>query len=201
MIEGRVSPRFRALFWLLLALPALDIARRYLLDDALFMDLLEPSGEWGVRMLILALLPGPLASLFNPGPILRTWFALRRNIGVAAFGYGLLHLVIYCIDLGAVAAILDELSLDSIWTGWIALLLLAIPAALSFDLAMRRLGARWKSLQRVAYVAFAFVLVHWLLLGWDWVPVLVQVGPLLAVWCLRLYRSSRLKGVSRAKFS
>lgn len=198
MIAGRASPSVKALVWLILALPALDIARRYLFDDALLMDLLEPSGEWAIRMLILALLPGPLASVFNPGLILRTWIALRRNIGVAAFCYSLLHLVIYCVDLGMVAAIIDEFSLNSIWTGWLALLLLAIPAALSFDSAMRRLGARWKSLQRLAYAAFALALVHWLLLGWGWLPVLVQVGPLLAVWCLRLYRSSRVKGVSRA---
>ena len=183
MTAGRVSPRFKALSWLLPAFPALYIAKRFLLDDAMLMDLLEPSGEWSIRMLILALLPGPLASVFNPGPFLRTWVALRRNIGVAAFCYAGLHLVIYCLDLGMVAAIIDELSLDSIWTGWIALVLLAIPAALSFDTAMRWLGGRWKTLQRWAYAAFAFALVHWLLIGWHWLPVLIQVGPLLAVWC------------------
>ncbi|WP_156840929.1 ferric reductase-like transmembrane domain-containing protein [Novosphingobium aquimarinum] len=200
-MTSRAGPiSLKPLVWLALALPALDIARQFWFDDALLMDLLAPSGEWSVRLLILALLPGPLAIVLNPGPVLRAWIALRRNIGVAAFCYGLLHLAIYCADMRFLAAIIDELSLTAIWTGWLALLLLAIPAAISFDRAMRVLGARWKTLQRSAYGAFALGLVHWLLLEWSWLPVLVQVGPLLAVWCLRLSRSSRFKGVSHVSF-
>jgi methionine sulfoxide reductase heme-binding subunit len=191
----------KPLVWLALALPAADIARRFWFDHALLMDLLAPSGEWSIRLLILALLPGPLARMLHPGPILRIWIALRRNIGVAAFCYGLLHLAIYCGDMRLISAIIDEVSLLSIWTGWLALLLLAIPAAISFDRAMRRLGARWKTLQRTAYGAFTLGLVHWVLLEWSWLPVFVQVLPLLAVWCLCLFRSSRFKGVSRAPFS
>lgn len=175
----------RAALWLLLALPAGLMIQRYLSGAALAMELYHPSGEMAVRLMILALLPGPLRDAFGPNRFLRGWLAIRRNLGVAGFAYALLHLLFYVLDMQLLSAMIDELAIPGIWTGWLAFALLLVPAAISFDAAMRRLRRRWKQLQRLVYPAFALALAHWLLLAWAWVPALVHLAPLLIAWGLR----------------
>jgi sulfoxide reductase heme-binding subunit YedZ len=177
--------RTRGLLWLLLALPAAGMIADLARGQALAMDLLRPSGEMAVRLMVLAMLPGPLTDFFGPSRFLRVWLAIRRNLGVAAFAYALLHLVLYLIDMRVPAAVLDELGLPGIWTGWLATGLMLVPAALSFDRAMRRLGRRWKQAQRLVYAAYFVSLVHWLLLDWDWLPAAIHLAPLAIAWMLR----------------
>jgi len=112
---------------------------------------------------------------------------LRRNFGVAAFAYALLHLGFYAADL-SLAAIIDEIGLPGIWTGWLALFFLLPPAAISTDRAVRRLGRSWKTVQRLVYAALALVVAHWLLLAWEWLPILLHLAPLALAWALRLRR-------------
>ena len=173
----------RPLFWFALALPALLIIADFARGAVLAMDLLHPTGELSVRLMIAAMLAGPLAGVFGPNRFFRGWLAIRRNLGVAAFGYGLLHLVFYLVDMGMVAAIIDELALPSIWTGWLALALMAVPAAISFDGAMRTMGRyNWKTAQRLVYPCLLLALAHWLLLDWKWQPALVHLAPLIFTW-------------------
>tara|TARA_R110000751_G_scaffold2018_1_gene7965 strand:- start:54738 stop:55322 length:585 start_codon:yes stop_codon:yes gene_type:complete len=176
----------RALLWLVLAIPAALMIQRFASGEALAMDLYHPSGEMSVRLMILALLPGPLTDALGPNRFLRGWLAIRRNLGVAAFLYALLHLVFYVLDMQLLSAMVSELAIPGIWTGWLAFALLLVPAAISFNAAMRRLGRRWKQLQRLVYPAFVLALVHWLLLDWAWGPALVHLAPLLMVWTLRM---------------
>lgn len=193
MNEPRLVPTFRRLlFWLLLSLPAFAMAAGLLRGGVPVMDLLHPSGETAARLLVLALLPGPLAGAFGAGRFLRGWLALRRNLGVAAFSYGLLHLLFYLVDMGAAAPVLDELGIPSIWTGWLALVAMVPPAALSCDAALRRLGwRRWKAVQRLVYAAALLTLAHWLLLDWKWQPPLAHAAPLVVAWALLLMRRRR----------
>lgn len=177
--------RFRWLLWALLALPGLWWSVRLAGGQALAMDLYHPTGELSVRLMILALLPGPLAAYFGANRLLRGWLAIRRNLGVAAFAYAALHLAIYVIDMRTVAAMLDELTLPAIWTGWLAILCLTVPAAISFDRAVRGLGRRWQRLQLLVYPAFVLALLHWLLLGWAWLPAMIHLLPVAAAWSLR----------------
>lgn len=184
-----MSPRAaRTALWLALAMPGMVMAYRLATADALPMDLLEPSGETGVRLMILALLPGPLASAFGVNRLLKAWLAIRRDLGLAAFGYAALHLGLYLGDMPSLAAIAEELPIASIWTGWLAFALLAVPAAISSDRAMRALRRRWKTLQRLVYPALLLTLAHWLLLGWSWRPALFHAAPLLVAWSLRAAR-------------
>ena len=169
----------RALLWFVLAIPAALMVQRI------------ASGEMSVRLMILALLPGPLTDALGPNRFLRGWLAIRRNLGVAAFLYALLHLVFYVLDMQLVSAMVDELAIPGIWTGWLAFALLLVPAAISFDTAMRRLGRRWKQLQRLVYPAFLLALIHWLLLDWAWGPALVHLAPLLVAWTLRMFMRRR----------
>ena len=181
----------RALLWFVLAIPAALMVQRIASGEALAMDLYHPSGEMSVRLMILALLPGPLADALGPNRFLRGWLAIRRNLGVAAFLYALLHLVFYVLDMQLVSAMVDELAIPGIWTGWLAFALLLVPAAISFNAAMRRLGRRWKQIQRLVYPAFVLALIHWLLLDWAWGPALVHLAPLLVAWTLRMFMRRR----------
>lgn len=130
----------RVLLWAALMAPAAIMLYRLLSGAALAMDLYHPSGEMAVRLMILALLPGPLADAFGTNRFLRGWLRIRRNLGVAAFGYAALHLIFYILDMRTLNAMLDELPIPGIWTGWIALFAMLVPACISFDAAMRRLG-------------------------------------------------------------
>lgn len=176
----------RILLWLVLALPAAIMLRELLSGDAQPFDLYHPTGELSIRLMILALLPGPLAAFFRSNWFLRGWLRIRRNLGVAAFAYGMLHLVVYVLDMASVAAIVDELALPAIWTGWLALLAMLVPAAISFDGAMRRLRRRWKQVQMLVYPAFLLALVHWGLLDREWGPAIVHLAPVMLAWLLRL---------------
>lgn len=175
----------RPLFWFALALPTLLMFANFVRGDVLAMDLLHPSGEMAVRLMVLAMLAGPLAGVFGPNRFFRGWLAVRRNLGVAAFAYAGLHLLFYLVDMGLLAAILDEFTLPSIWTGWLALALMIPPAVISFDGAMRAMGRyRWKSVQRLVYPALLLSLAHWLLLDWKWQPAAVHLVPVMAAWLL-----------------
>lgn len=178
----------KPLLWLLLSVPAAWMLWGYASGAVMVMKLLHPSGEMAVRLMVLAMLPGPLADAFKPNRFLRGWLAIRRNLGVAAFAYALLHLLFYVIDMAMLSAIIDELTIASIWTGWLALALMIPPAAISFDAAMRALGRRWKAIQRLVYAALSLTLVHWLLLDWHWQPAAIHLAPLIIAWLLRAWK-------------
>ncbi len=188
----------RPAFHIALGLPGALMVAGLLRGDTLALDLLHPSGELSVRLIVAALLPGPLAGLFGPTRFLTAWLRLRRDIGLAAFGYAVLHLVFYTLDIGVLAPMLDELGLPSIWTGWLSLLLMALPAAISSDAAMRALGrARWKAIQRQVYAVFVLALAHWLLLAWDETPPMLHALPVVLIWtCLvAMRRRKTAKGI------
>lgn len=179
-------PWWRMLLWLVLATPAALMASRFGTGAASAFDFYHPTGELSLRLMIAALLPGPLTEFFGPNRFLRGWLAIRRNLGVAGFAYGALHLGFYVLDVQTLAAMLGEVDLPGIWTGWLALALMAIPAAISRDRAMRALGRRWKHWQRLVYPALLLALAHWALLDRDPVPALVHLAPLGLAWSLRL---------------
>ncbi|HEX4848047.1 MAG TPA: ferric reductase-like transmembrane domain-containing protein [Novosphingobium sp.] len=182
------------LFWLVLALPGLAMLRGWFSGTADAIDLLHPTGETAIRLMVLALCLGPLAALVGPRGWLRWLIARRRWIGVAAFAYALAHLVCYAIDLGTLADIWAEAGEHAIWTGWAALLAMAIPAATSSDPAMRLLRAGWKRAQQFAYPAAFFTVLHWGLIELHWIPALLHIAPVAA---LNLLRWIKLKGSSR----
>ena len=177
----------RMLLWLVLASPALVMIMGLLnASGTSAKDLLHPSGEMSVRLMILAMLVGPLVEFFGPNKFLRGWLLIRRNLGVAAFAYATLHLLFYIIDAQLIAAMLGELSQPRIWTGWLALAVLAVPASISFDHAVRRLGRYWRMLQRLVYLGFIVTLLHWFLIDREWLPAIAHLAPLTIAWCLRL---------------
>ena len=177
------------LFWLLLAVPGAVMLTGWWSGATDTMDMLHPTGEWSARMMIAAMLLGPLAGVIGPRGWLRWLLARRRALGVAAFGYAVLHLIFYVIDMGSVAAMLDELPIKSIWTGWAALALMLPMALTSNAAAMRALKRGWKQVQRLAYPAAVLTLLHWLWVHDGATAALVHFAPLALIWlCLAVRR-------------
>jgi len=179
------------LLWALLALPAAHLLYRYGAEDLLPDELVGPTGEWSARLIILALMLTPLALLLPRVRPVAWLLRRRRAFGVAAFGYALLHLAFYALEMETLGNILAELELLGIWTGWAALLLMLPLALTSNDAAMRALKLWWKRLQRLAYPAALLVLVHWIVVHNALVEALTQAAPLIV---LQLYRIARLAG-------
>jgi sulfoxide reductase heme-binding subunit YedZ len=169
----------RAFIWFALALPAALMLADWSRGVADAMDLLHPSGETSARLLIAALAIGPLAGLFGPTGWTQWLLRRRRWLGVASFGYALLHLLFYLDDMGyRPGLMLDEIDAPAIWTGWLALALMLPPALASSDAAMRRLRRAWKNVQRLAFPVAMLTLVHWALIAYDWLPGLAHFVPL-----------------------
>lgn len=170
------------IFWLLLALPGAVMLYGWGSGVTDTMDMIAPTGEWAARLMIAAMLLGPLAGLLGSRGWLRWLLARRRALGVAAFGYAMLHLIFYVIDMASVAAMLDELPIKSIWTGWLALALMLPMALTSNAAAMRALKRAWKQVQRLAYPAALLTLLHWLWVHDGATVALVHFAPLVLVW-------------------
>jgi hypothetical protein len=77
----------------------------------------------------------------------------RRYLGVAAFGYAVLHTIFYRLDKASLTTVIDELPRLYIWTGWIAFLIFVPLAMTSMGYFVRKMGTWWKWLQRWTYGA------------------------------------------------
>jgi sulfoxide reductase heme-binding subunit YedZ len=181
----------KPLLWALLSIPALLMIAQAFDPDLYFEDLLHPSGEWSARMIILALMLTPLSLLLPRQGWVKWLLRRRRSFGVAAFGYALLHLFFYLLEMRTVESMLAEIGALGIWTGWAAFLLILPLALTSNDTAMRALKAGWKRLQRLAYPAALLTLVHWMFVHDNVVPALLNFAPLAMLELWRITRSLR----------
>ena len=178
------------LLWLVLALPGLVLLHGWWNGTVLTMDMLHPTGETSARLMIAAMLIGPLAGLLGPRRWLLWLLARRRALGVAAFGYAAAHLAFYIIDMGSLQAVLGELPIASIWTGWLALALMLPMALTSNQAAMKRLRAAWKRVQQLAYPAAVLTLLHWWWVHDGAAAALIHFVPLVLAWLLLALRKN-----------
>ena len=178
----------RLFIWALLALPAVVMLAGYWRGQAEAMALLHPTGEFSARLMIFAMMLSPLVALLGPKRWLGWLVKRRRYFGVAAFGYALLHLVFYVIDMETLADILAEIGALGIWTGWLAMLLFVPLALTSNNAAMRTLKGGWKKLQRLVYPTAILVLVHWIFVHNNLGPALVHFIPLTLLIAVRAFR-------------
>jgi sulfoxide reductase heme-binding subunit YedZ len=121
---------------------------------------LNQLGLIALIFLVAALLCTPLKTFLG-----WTWpMRLRRMLGLLAFFYALLHVLTYTaldqgFDWSAIAA--DVVKRKFIFVGFSAFVLLVPLAATSTNWAVKRLGyLRWKQLHRLAYVAPALAVLH-----------------------------------------
>lgn len=184
---SRLSPYW---LWLVLALPALamipDLAGG---DDRALHHLLHPTGEFAARFMILSMLATPLMMLTKGARWARWLRANRRYFGVAAFAYAALHTLFYVLSTSGFDRILAQATQFDMATGWLAFALFLPLAATSMDYAVRKLGTRWKQVQRLTYAAAALTLLHWASLhGWREIPpALVHFTPLAVLTLYRLW--------------
>lgn len=176
-------------FWLLLALPGIYIVLHGLIQRG-GLDYLRWSGEVSCILLIVALAVTPLQMIFGPLPWLRI---RRRHIGVASAAYATLHLAVWLREANFGKLIRSFTRID-IAPGWIALGILLLLAALSNDRMVRRMGPRWKQVQRWVYAAAILTLIHWAMVT-EYAPrVAVYVIPILLLSAWRLMRSHTRAG-------
>lgn len=182
------------LLWLLLALPSVPMTAA-LIGGAPGPDgrpvtemLLHPTGEFAARFMIIAMIIAPLRVVLPQSRFLLWLQQRRRYFGVAAFSYALAHTMLYIVDMGTAAAILGEFLALGIWTGWLAFFVFVPLAMTSNDWAVRRLGNRWKILQRCVYAAAVATLLHWIFVHNNLGPALVHFVPLAGLEAYRLWR-------------
>lgn len=176
------------LFWLILASPGLVMLYDWWSGTIETMDMIHPTGETSARLMITAMLIGPLAGVLGPRKWLLWLLARRRALGVAAFAYAVAHLAFYAIDMGSFDAILGEVPITSIWTGWLAFLLMLPMAMTSNQAAMKALRAGWKRIQQLAYPAALFTLLHWWWIHDGATAALVHFSPLALLWLVLIVR-------------
>jgi sulfoxide reductase heme-binding subunit YedZ len=180
----------KGVLWVVLAVPVLLALYRFATTPGIWPgDLLQTTGEWSARFIIIALMLTPLAELFPVSQAVKWLIRHRRAFGVAGFAYALLHVGFYVLDMETIAAVLAELGAPAIWTGWLALLCLVPPAAASSDAAMLLLRRNWKRVQRLAYPAAVLTLVHWVLIHDGKVAAILHFAPLILLQARRLARS------------
>ncbi|AXI43574.1 protein-methionine-sulfoxide reductase heme-binding subunit MsrQ [Sulfitobacter sp. SK011] len=141
-------------------------------------------GELALKLLILSLAITPLRRYLGVNLI-----KFRRAIGVMTFFFVLAHFLVW--------AVLDVQALDRIWedilkrpyvtVGMAGFLCLIPLAATSNNWSVRRLGPKWRSLHKLAYLAVILGGVHyiWLVKGIQLEPLL-YMAVILGLLALRL---------------
>jgi len=113
----------------------------------------------------------------------------RRAVGLLAFTYVGLHLAVWLfLDVQDAARIgADILKRPFVTVGFAAFVLMIPLAVTSNDLALRRLGPRWRRLHRLVYLAAVLGAVHfvWLAKGFQIEPLL-YLATILVLLALRV---------------
>jgi len=152
-------------------------------------------GLWGLWLLIAGLCVTPLQRLAGIRLI-----RYRRAIGLLAFFYILLHLLIWLVlDVQIPSQIIADIAKRPYVTVGMAAFVLLVPLALtSNNWSIRKLGPRWRKLHRLVYAAVLLGGIHFLMLvrGFQYEP-LIYLAVIVGLLALRI-RLPRRKRVARA---
>jgi sulfoxide reductase heme-binding subunit YedZ len=156
-------------------------------------ELLHFTGKTALNLLWIGLLASPLQRL--TGAV--QWIRPRRIIGLFAFGYALLHFVIYAaLELGLDFSDLarEIVKRPFIIVGTLALLLLVPLAVTSTDRMMRRLGRRWQTVHRLVYPATILAVWHfWWQVKKDLTEPMLYAAALALLLGFRWWRAQALR--------
>jgi len=160
--RGRFSP-LRAATLVLLVAPVLALVYFTLTHDLgprPRTEAIHEMGLWAIRFLLLSMFVSPMRRIARYA----TLVDVRRMIGVAAYLYIALHLLLYIadqmFDLGKVASeIVLRYYLTIGFTAWVGL---AVLAATSNDYMVRRLGGiRWRRLHLFIFPVAVLGSIHY----------------------------------------
>jgi methionine sulfoxide reductase heme-binding subunit len=163
--DPRRTPALVRRVALLLALvPIVRIGAAVVLDG-LGADPIERlthlTGWWALALLLGSLAVTPAIRITGWGALIHA----RRTLGLGAFGYAVLHVLVYAVDREFVPAYIveDVVERPFITAGFAAFVLLVPLAVTSSRAAIRRLGGRrWNRLHRLVYPAAILAVVHFL---------------------------------------
>ena len=155
-------------------------------------------GKTALQLIVAGLAITPLRRMAGLNLI-----RFRRQIGVLAFVYASLHLLVWvALDLqfrwAEIGA--DLVKRPYIIIGMLAFLMLAPLAATSNNASIRRLGAAgWQRLHRLAYPAALLAALHyiWLVKAWPLEPMLYMAGVAMLLGLRVWWRQGR-RGMARA---
>lgn len=152
-------------------------------------DMEHQMGEWGLWLLIAGLAITPLQRFVGLRLV-----KYRRAVGLLAFFYILLHLLIWLVlDVQIPSQIVaDILKRPYITIGMAAFALLLPLALTSNNWSIRRMGSGWRRLHKLVYPAVLLGAVHFVLLvkGFQIEPLL-YLAAIIALLALRLRRPRR----------
>lgn len=174
--------------WAVLALPGLGLLVHDALNQTSHGPYLRLTGLYSCWLLLVALAVTPLGSLLGPQAWICWLKARRRYLGVACFGYAMLHLLYYAKE-NSIAKILGTFTRPDILAGWLGLAILLAMALTSHDYAVRAMGPRWKQLQRLVYPGAVLTAAHWVFAGSPREALLY----ILPVALLTIYRIARIQ--------
>jgi DMSO/TMAO reductase YedYZ heme-binding membrane subunit len=137
-------------------------------------------GFLALAFLYLALIIGPLSRLWSGLPGRAGWLHARRAIGVACFGFALLHSSIaFWGQLGGFGG-LSFLTPPFLWSlalGGFAMVILLLLTITSLDIAVKFMTPRyWKWLHRLIYGASIAIVIHVLLIGTHYISLNAPIG-------------------------
>jgi methionine sulfoxide reductase heme-binding subunit len=125
--------------------------------------LIDTTGEWAIRILVVTIAVTPLKAWFGWNRLLR----YRRMLGLYSWFYASLHLLIvltYLFGWDWVIAREELSERPYIIAGFFAWLLMVPLGLTSSDYAVRKLRKNWRRLHRLVYPAVGLA---WLHLAWQ----------------------------------
>lgn len=148
-------------------------------------------GEIALQLVILGLCITPLRRHLGVNLI-----RFRRAVGLLAFSYVCLHLLVWLVlDVQILAQIwADILKRPYVTVGFSAFLLMIPLAVTSNDLSLRRLGPRWRQLHKLTYGVAVLGAVHfiWLSKGFQIEP-LIYLAVILSLLAMRWRPKARIR--------
>ena len=122
----------------------------------------QRTGRHAITLLVLSLACTPLNNLFGWRELIKR----RRTLGLYAFLYASLHVIIFVdLDYGLAWSLILQNILEKQYIVFGALtFLLLIPLAFtSFDIWKKRLGKNWKRLHQLVYLIAPLAVLHYAL--------------------------------------
>lgn len=144
-----------------------------LLNDQLGANPVEflehTTGDWTIYFLFLTLAITPLQTRFklNWQKLYLPAHLMRRILGLAAFFYALMHLMVYFVfdmSLSIEEAIIDIIDRPFITIGMVAFFLLTLLAVTSNTYSQKKLKRSWKTLHNSIYALTFLGILHYILL-------------------------------------
>ena len=123
-------------------------------------ELEQRTGRHAITLLVMSLLCTPLNTLFKFPELLKR----RRTLGLYAFMYATIHVIIFVdLDYGLAWSLILQTIVEKpyIIIGLTTFLMLIPLAITSFDIWKKRLGKNWKRLHQTVYIIGPLAVIHY----------------------------------------